>query len=114
MSNKKASQELGIQFRKLKIKLHTFYITTLITNYHVHNTLMILKIVDATPVFKKDDNYDKTNYRQRSVLSNFNKVYEKLLQNQMCPNLDNFFSKYQCGFRKSFNAQHCLMSLIEK
>ena len=23
-------------------------------------------------------------------------------------------SKYQCGFRKRFNAQHCLVSMIEK
>ena len=25
-----------------------------------------------------------------------------------------FFSKYQCGFRKSFSAQHCLVSMLEK
>ena len=24
------------------------------------------------------------------------------------------FSKYQCGFRKSFNAQHCLLTMVEK
>ena len=27
---------------------------------------------------------------------------------------DNILSKYQCGFRKGFNAQHCLVSMIEK
>ena len=27
---------------------------------------------------------------------------------------DNLLSKYQCGFRKGFNAQHCLVSMIEK
>ena len=27
---------------------------------------------------------------------------------------DNILSKYQCGFRKVFNAQHCLLSMIEK
>ena len=27
---------------------------------------------------------------------------------------DNLFSKYQCGFRKGFNAHHCLVSIIEK
>ena len=26
----------------------------------------------------------------------------------------NFFSKFQCGFRKGFNAQHCLITMIEK
>ena len=25
-----------------------------------------------------------------------------------------FFSKYQCGFRKGFSAQHCLVSMLEK
>ena len=27
---------------------------------------------------------------------------------------DNLLSKYQCGFRKGFNAQYCLVSMIEK
>ena len=25
-----------------------------------------------------------------------------------------FFSKYQCGYRKGFNSQHCLLSMLEK
>ena len=32
----------------------------------------------------------------------------------MSPYLNQVFSKYQCGFRKGFNAQHCLMVMIEK
>ena len=28
--------------------------------------------------------------------------------------LNNILSKYQCGFCKGFNAQHCLVSMIEK
>ena len=27
---------------------------------------------------------------------------------------ENILSPYQCGFRKGFNSQHCLISLIEK
>ena len=27
---------------------------------------------------------------------------------------EHFLSKYQCGFRKGFSAQHCLMALLEK
>ena len=27
---------------------------------------------------------------------------------------DNILSKYQCGFRKGFNEQHCLVSMVEK
>ena len=29
------------------------------------------------------------------------------------PYLNQIFSKYQCGFRKGYNAQHCLMAMIE-
>ena len=25
-----------------------------------------------------------------------------------------FLSKYQCGFKKGYNAQHCLLAMIEK
>ena len=27
---------------------------------------------------------------------------------------DNIFSKYQCGFRKGYSTQHCLLVMIEK
>ena len=28
--------------------------------------------------------------------------------------MDKFLSKYQCGFKKGYNAQHCLLAMIEK
>ena len=28
--------------------------------------------------------------------------------------MDKFLSKYQCGFRKRYNAHHCLLAMIEK
>ena len=28
--------------------------------------------------------------------------------------MDQFLSKYQCGFRKGFNAHHCLLAMLEK
>ena len=34
--------------------------------------------------------------------------------NHMQTYFDNILSKHQCGFRKGFNAQHCLVSMIEK
>ena len=35
------------------------------------------------------------------------------LYNQMQTYFHNILSKYQCGFRKGFNAQHCLVSMTE-
>ena len=63
---------------------------------------------------KKDDKTDKTNYRPISILPNLSKIYERFMQNQMYPYLNQIFSKYQCGFKKGYNAQHCLMAMIEK
>ena len=41
-------------------------------------------------------------------------MYERFKQNQMYPYLNQIFSKYQYGFRKGYNSQHCLMAMIEK
>ena len=73
-----------------------------------------LKHADVTPVFKKDDKSDKSNYRPISIVPNLSKVYERIMQNQIYPYLNKIFSKYQCGFGKGFSAQHCLIAMIEK
>ena len=58
-----------------------------------------LKLADVTPVSK---------------MSNVSKVYERCLYDQIKVFFDSILSKYQCGFRRGYNAQHCLINLIEK
>ena len=48
-----------------------------------------LKLARVIPIFKKKDQQDSNNYRQISVLSNINKLIEKLLYNR----LKNFWIK---------------------
>ena len=36
------------------------------------------------------------------------------MYNQIYPYCDTLFSKFQCGFEKGVNAQHCLITMIEK
>ena len=48
------------------------------------------------------------------ALPNVSKTHEKFIQNQIQRYFDKIFSKYQCGFRKSYNSQHCLIDMIEK
>ena len=36
------------------------------------------------------------------------------MYNQIYPYFQTIFSKFQCGFRKGFNAQHCLLAMVEK
>ena len=69
---------------------------------------------DVTPIHKKDDKTDKTNYRLISILPNLSKVYERLMYIQISPYFDSVLTKFQCGFRKGFNAQHCLLTMVEK
>ena len=42
-----------------------------------------LKHVDIVPIHKKKDKSDKSNYKPVSILSNYSKVYEKLMYNQL-------------------------------
>ena len=73
-----------------------------------------MKYADVTPIHKKDDKTDKTNYRPISILPNLSKVYERLMYNQISPYFDSVFSEFQCRFRKGFNAQQCLLTMVEK
>ena len=44
-----------------------------------------------------------------SILTNISKIYERYLYNQIQAYFDEILSKYQCGFRKGLNEQHCLV-----
>ena len=74
----------------------------------------VLEDGDITPVFKKEYRGSKENYRPVSILPVNSKIFEKLSCNQITSFMDQFLSKYQCGFRKGFNAQHCLLAMLEK
>ena len=73
-----------------------------------------MKCADVRPAFKKDDKTDKENYRPITILLNLSKVYERSIYDQVYPFFDKTFWKLQCGFRKGFNAEHCLIHMIEK
>ena len=73
-----------------------------------------MKYADVLPIHKKDDRTDKENYHPISIFPYLSKVYERLLYNQIYPYFETLFSTFQCGFRKGFNTQHCLLAMIEK
>ena len=49
-----------------------------------------------------------------SVLPTVSKIYEKLMQKQINNHITNHLSPYLCGYRKDYNTQQVLVSLIEK
>ena len=73
-----------------------------------------LKNADVTPVFKKNNPLNKESYRPVSVLPIISKEFEKFMQNQINVHIKSFLSPYLCGYRKGFNSQHALISLIER
>ena len=74
----------------------------------------IIKLTDIIPVYKKDSQYEKSNYRPIRVLPNLSKIFENVLYDQISSFFENIFIKYQTGFRKGFSPQSCLVAMIEK
>ena len=76
--------------------------------------LATFKIANVTPVFKQGTRNLKDNYRLTSILPIIYKLLEKLICRQLSNHFNNRFSKFQCVFRKGFNAQHCLLLMIDE
>ena len=73
-----------------------------------------LKLADVVPVFKKCDPTCAKNYRPISALPTVSNVFERLMHDQITTYVDAYLSKHLCGYRKGFNTQTALLSLIEK
>ena len=73
-----------------------------------------LKLADVTPTYKKGGRNEKENYRPVSILPCISKIYEKTLYCQLYAHFESILSINQCGFRKGFSSQHCLIIMIEK
>ena len=75
-----------------------------------------LKFVNAIPIHKKGSWILLSNYRPISLLSNLNKIFEKIIFNLLyC-----FLEKYDCiyelqyGFRAKHSTTHALINIIER
>ena len=75
----------------------------------------ILKVAKVVPVYKKGSKLDFPNYLPISLLSNIEKILEKLMYNRVY----NFFAKdnliypLQFGFRQQYSTFHGLISLTK-
>ena len=75
----------------------------------------ILKTARVTPIYKGGAKNDTSSYRPISILTQLNRIFEKLLYNR----LFGFFSKHgilskkQFGFQPKHNTQHAILDLKE-
>ena len=47
------------------------------------------------------------------ILPVFSKIFDRLLSRQLLEFLDDMLSKFQCGFRKGYGTEHCLLLMLE-
>ena len=80
----------------------------------MENFQSLLKNANVTPVQKKDDPTDKTNFRPISVLPLLSKVFQRVIYNQLGKYMDTFLNKLLWGFRKAHSTQHALFKLLQR
>ena len=76
----------------------------------------LLKIAEVVPIFKKGERNKMTNHRPISLLSQFNKVFEKLLYTRIYSYLIRFnlLSDHQFGFRKNCSSTLAINKLYDE
>ena len=73
-----------------------------------------LKLANITPIHKCGEKIYQKNYRPVSILPVLSKIYERVMQQQINSFIENCLSPFMCGYRKGYNPQHVLITLIEK
>ena len=114
---KKMSQKTDIPIKIIKTNadIVSYFLHHSFDNQLSCSTFLIgTKYAEVTPIYKKDDRTKKENYHPISILSNLIQVYERLMYSQFYPYFQSIFSKFQCGFRKSFDTQSCFLAMVEK
>ena len=74
-----------------------------------------LKLAHVIPIFKKGCRLMVSNYRPISLLSNINKIFEKIMHKRIYSFLEKFQLLYnlQFGFRTKYSTSHALIHMTE-
>ena len=74
-----------------------------------------LKLAHVIPIFKKGCRLLVSNYRPISLLSNVNKIFEKIMHKRIYSFLEKFnlLYKLQFGFRTNYSTSHALIHMTE-
>ena len=65
-------------------------------------------------IIKGDDETDPSNYRPISLLSVFNRIFEKIMYNRLKSYIEDneLLYKAQYGFRETFSTQHAILDIV--
>ena len=71
-----------------------------------------MKPAEISPIFKKNDNLDKENYRSVNILTAMAKVFEYIISDQMMSFFCNIFNPALSAYRKGYSCQHVILQLM--
>ena len=96
---------------KICIPLKDIFNLSLSTGQHPN----ILKIAKTIPIYKKGSRLEVSNYRPISLLSNLNKILEKIVHQRLYKFLEESQAIYSLpfGFRKKHSTNHALIDITE-
>ena len=72
------------------------------------------EVAEVNPIFKKNGDLDKENYRSVSVLSHMLNVFERIMYTETESFVEDKLSKFLVGFRKNHSTHYCLINTLEK
>lgn len=74
-----------------------------------------LKMANVISIFRSDDETDPSNYRPISLLSCFNRIFEKLVFKRLKSFIDErkiIISSLQYGFRQGYSTEHTILDIV--
>ena len=85
-------------------------------HWHLHRDGSMTRNLEKgySPVFKKDDRHDTSNYRPITVLPVVGEIYEKLLSKQITNFMDPILSDNLTAYRKSHSCETALIWLVDE
>ena len=75
-----------------------------------------LKLAKVDPVFKSGEDTDPSNYRPISLLSIFNRIFERLMYKRLKSffEIKGLFFESQYGFREKHSTHHALIDIVNR
>ena len=119
LKNKKAQRYTDVETKFIKYgKLIISPIISNLFNLCIETDVFpnCLKIAEVIPIYKKGDQNMPTNYRPISLLSQFDKIFEKMLFSRLFSYLDKnqLLNKNQFGFRPNSSTQFAISTIHDK
>ena len=118
LKDKKAFRKLDVDTKFLKISKYVVspILCMLFNRCFLEGVFPdCLKIAEVIPIYKRGNVNRPTNYRPISLLSHFDKIFEKLIHQRIMSYLDKFslLTEHQFGFRQNSSTNHAITYIYD-